>query len=182
MRHFSGHTFLPRIDDSRACARLLIVAVLCALMAGAVQARGFRTMVSFSAADDSTTPADAQPLAPGSEIPRSVAVESLTRIVAQWNTPAMQAALSERFFDAAKFGDNLAENLPRDATLRIQAIRGVQTLSQRTEQDSVTGAVNNVSIVSVTAQTQLEFSSTSQGFVRRSGVNEFILEITEAIP
>lgn len=164
-----------------------VVAALCAFFASGVDARGFRAFSPLSPLlpngnSDNAAVVAANPGSVTTEIPRAEVAKALSQVIAQWNTPAMQASLSERFFDAEKFGDTVSENLPRDAVLRIQAIRGVQTLSQQTQQDPLTGAVRDVSIVSVTAQTQLEFNSPTLGFVRRPGVNEFILEISQTVP
>ena len=72
--------------------------------------------------------------------------------------------------------------VPRDAKLRIQSVQGIQTLQQYIKPGSGTSRGELVSIVSATVRTQLEFNSSTAGFVSRTGTNEFLLEITTAAP
>lgn len=157
----------------------LVTVLLLAVLANLAEARGFRALKPLAPAATEFT---GEVNTAVEQLPRNVATQALEQVVSLWNTPDLQQALSERFFDATRLADAVAENLPRDAVLRIQAIRGVQTLSQQRRDNPDTGAPEMVSIVSVTAQTQLEFNSPTQGFVRRPGVNEFILEITQSAP
>ena len=160
-------------------ALLVLLALTFSLV---VEARGFRVFKSFTPEGDTPSTVKTTANTERAQVSRAAATDALVKVIALWNTPAMQEALSERLFDAEKFGDAVAENLPRDAVLRLQSVRGVQTLSRQQRQDPVSGVVENVQIVSVTAQTQLEFNSPTLGFVRRLGVNEFILEIAQTAP
>ena len=158
---------------------LVTALLLSAALANLAEARGFRALKPLA---PTATETAGEANTAMEQLPRDVASRALEQVVSLWNTPDLQEALSERFFDASRLTDAVTENLPRDAVLRIQAIRGVQTLSQQRRDNPDTGAPEVVSIVSVTAQTQLEFNSPTQGFVRRPGVNEFILEITQPAP
>lgn len=155
---------------------LLMVAACSALgLTLQTEARGFRGYQPLGGESYGELAAQT----PVNQVSRSTASAALAKVIARWNTPEMQKTLSDRYFDPNKFSDTVTENLPRDAILRIQSIRGVQTLSEQQTMDPNTGELRNTRIVSVTAQTQLEFNSPTLGFVRRPGVNEFILEISD---
>lgn len=158
---------------------LITALLLSTVLASLTEARGFRALKPLA---PTATEFTGETNTAVEQLSRNVASQALEQVVSLWNTPDLQKALSERFFDASRLTDAVSENLPRDAVLRIQAIRDVQTLSQQQRNNPDTGAPEMVSIVSVTALTQLEFSSPTQGFVRRPGVNEFILEITQPAP
>ena len=96
----------------------------------------------------------------------------------QWNGQDMSSTLSEAFYDKSRLLDGVDTIVPRDASLRVQSVQGVQTLQQYI-QPNEGGISEHVSVVSATVQTQLEFNGPN-GFVRRQGTNEFILEVTVA--
>jgi hypothetical protein len=103
---------------------------------------------------------------------------AVRELLQSWNTAGLANKLAQQFTDSQRLLDTLHVQAPRDASLRLQSIQGVQTISQYLLQDSTTGGQNRVSIVSVTIRTQLEFNSPTAGFVRRAGLNEYILRIT----
>ena len=93
----------------------------------------------------------------------------------------MAETLSEQFYDKSRLLDVVQTGVPRDATLKIQSIQGIQTYQQYIVPSSDGGRGEMVSIVSVTVRTQVEFNSPT-GFTRLPGINEFILEVTQAAP
>jgi hypothetical protein len=112
---------------------------------------------------------------------RSEIESRLEKIIEQWNNPGMAATLAEEFYDRTRLLDAVNTDIPRDAKLRILSIQSVRTLRQYQVPAMNGEAEINVSIVSATARTQLEFNSPT-GFVRLPGTNEFILRITKPAP
>ncbi|RME32891.1 MAG: hypothetical protein D6786_09245 [Gammaproteobacteria bacterium] len=150
-----------------------VLAITAMVLAGNLQARQFRQLAPIATPRQAATlPEGAVPVATVRAVPRN-RVETLLRgVLAKWNTGQMAQTLSPEFFDRTRLLDAVDGLAPRDATLRLLSLQGVQTLQQY-ELDG-----KQVSIVSATARTQLEFNSPASGFVRRQGVNEFILKIT----
>ena len=106
-------------------------------------------------------------------------IEPLLRdVVSKWNTSEMANTISDDFYDKNRLMDVMDNGVPRNATLRIQSIQGVQTLNQYTMQNPESGLNEMISIVSATARTQLEYDNSTGTFVNFVGTNEFILKVT----
>jgi len=100
------------------------------------------------------------------------------RVIESWNQGGLDEQLARGFYDRTRLLDAVDTVAPRNATLRLQSVQGVQTFAQYIEPDpQAPGSERLVSKVSVTARTQLEFVAPDGGFVRRPGVNEFLLSI-----
>ncbi len=148
------------------------------------EARQFRLLTpiasptepSANAPEGSIPVEDVQPLERGE-------VESMVRdVIEQWNTPGMADTLSEKFYDKSRLMDVVNDKVPRDAKLRIQSIQGIQTLQQYITPGAGNERGDLISIVSATVRTQLEYNSPTDGFISRTGTNEFLLEVTSAAP
>ncbi len=152
---------------------LLAMAGLLVLSSGS-PARQFRQLAPI--ATPTTTaralPEGAKPVANPRPLPRARVERLLRGVLAKWNGAGMTQTLAPEFYDRSRLLDTVDRLAPRDATLRLLSLQGVQTLQQYQQGD------RRVSIVSATARTQLEFNDPTLGFVRRQGVNEFILRIT----
>lgn len=109
-------------------------------------------------------------------VDRNLVTRAVEQVVQQWNSRDLEPVLSEQFFDRERLKQSMDTVVPRDATLRIQTVRDIQTLRQYVEEGEFGGLGNIVSVVSATVETQVEYN-TGGGFVRLPGTNEFIMEI-----
>ena len=150
---------------------------------GSLQARQFRQMTPIAGlqlqADSANLPANARPVTRLQPVARADVEPMVRQVVEGWNSADMGAMLAESFYDKSRLLDVMDTLVPRDASLTIQSIQGIQTLQQYKVPDAGGGRGNLVSIVSATVRTQLEFNGPA-GFVRLPGTNEFILKITTA--
>jgi len=106
-------------------------------------------------------------------------VESAVRdILASWGSTGLADKLADSFYDSQRLVDAVAGQAPRDASLRVLAIEGIQTLSQQ-EITGANGEAQLRSVVSAMVRTQLEFNDSKLGFQRREGTNELLLEVIE---
>jgi len=154
----------------------LVLLATAMVLAGNAPARQFRQVAPIARPRQAAPfPAGAVPVARPRAVPRNKVETLLRGVLAKWNTGQMAQTLSPQFFDHTRLLDAVDGLAPRDATLRLLSLQGVQTLQQY-ELDG-----KRVSIVSATARTQLEFNNPASGFVRRQGVNEFILRITTPV-
>jgi len=87
--------------------------------------------------------------------------------------------LDENFYDASRLSDAMEEKVPKDAELRLMSVQGTQTLEQYRRIEN--GQTIISSVVSVTANTQMEFHDPERGFRRLEGQNEYIIRIDEAV-
>ena len=144
-----------------------------------VQSRQFRHVVPIAtpAKTQSALPDGARAVENPQQLGRSKVKAAVDQVLSKWNTGEMEETLSDQFFDRTRLTDVVDNVVPRDATLRVQSVQGVQTLQQYVmpgdEGDS------RVSIVSATVRTQLEYNDPESGYVAVPGVNEFILKVTE---
>ncbi len=161
---------------------LLLTTCLALWPADVPLARQFRYLAPIAApAASPTLPPGVKPIANVTPIPRAQVETALTKVISAWNSQQLADKLGENFYDKSRLLDALDSKAPRDATLRLQSVQGVQTLQQFTRPDPAhAGAEQLVSRVSVTARTQVEFTATDGTFTRRAGVNEFILRITQS--
>ena len=106
--------------------------------------------------------------------------DAVGRITAAWNTADLERHLGEGFFGRTRLADTLREVVPRDARLRVLAVRNVQTLAQYVETARADARATRVSTVRATVVTQLEFNDPREGFVRsRRAAQEYLLVIAD---
>jgi hypothetical protein len=158
-----------------------LILLLHLIVSGSVDSRQFRQIIPIAGPQrvDAVLPDGAVQLATPTPVPREQVQQAIEQVVSNWNTNDLEQVLGEEFFDKSRLTDAINVQVPRDATLRVQAIQGVQTLQQYQLPESAESPGATVSIVSATVRTQLEFNDPQAGFVRRPGVNEFILKITQ---
>ncbi len=92
--------------------------------------------------------------------------------------------LSEDFYNKDKLVDAMTYKVPVDAKARILSIKNTRVLEQyakpSTKKD---GRIEVNSIVSVTADTQIEFNDVNSGLRKLDGENEYIIRIKgELVP
>ncbi|MEX2482573.1 MAG: hypothetical protein WD928_17075 [Gammaproteobacteria bacterium] len=157
-------------------ALIVVLGIGAVLDADARQFRGRRPIATPEAVA-ARLPDGAQPVIPIVPLTREQVHPALERLIDAWNSGRLAPHLDTAFYDRTRLTDALDTLAPRNARLYLQAVEGVQTLQQYVEDDPARPAARRlISRVSVTARTQIEFEG-DVGFVRRSGINEFLLRI-----
>lgn len=161
---------------------VLLATVLAALSGTPATARQFRAVRPIATPGaEATVPPGARPVPRMQALTREQVEPLARRVVAAWNTPKMAQTLAESFYDRSRLLDTVDGVVPREATLRLQAVQGVQTLQQYLRPSADGDGEEQVSIVSATVRAQLEFNAPG-GFRRVSGTTELLLEVTEPAP
>lgn len=106
--------------------------------------------------------------------------DAIAELVAAWNSSNLARLLSDQFIDGQRLLDTIFEVVPRDAKLRILAVRSVRTLSQARRAEGQEGTAV-VSIVSAIVRAQIEFNDPTRGFQRLDSNLNLILEITQIV-
>ena len=175
---------LYKIFRFNLISQIVIAVCILLLVHTSLKARQFRTItpISSPASLERSLTEGAVPVEQPRPVARKDVEPMLQQVIEKWNTLQMADTLSEEFYDKSRLMDVMDTGVPRDAKLRLQSIQGIQTLQQYMLPDPDGGRGDQVSIVSATARTQLEFNTSTSAFVSLPGVNEFILEITTAAP
>jgi len=173
--------FLNKRIASHNVTRLLVVILFIGLTS-TVQAGKFRVVIPITSPQSpaATIPENAIPVVKVYPVPRSLVEQRLREILKKWNTPHMAETLAAEFYDRSRLLDAVDSVVPRDATLRIQSLQGIQTLQQYRLPAANNGAGKEVSIVSATVRTQLEFNGPAS-IELLPGTNEFILKFTRPV-
>ena len=167
------------LDQVRSASRLFLTVLFFSALCANTHARQFRQVIPIATPDKSATslPEGALAVENPRELGREEVKAAVSEVLSKWNTGNLSEVLSESFFDRTRLTDAVDNIAPRDATLSIQSVQGIQTLQQfimpGDDGDSL------VSIVSATVRTQLEYNDPESGFVRLPGVNEFVLKVTQ---
>jgi hypothetical protein len=150
----------------------LLAVALAAPAAQAEQFRNFNTIRTPAALPPGTVPVEqVEPIDP------SLIEQAVRDLMAAWNSGGLERMLSNDFFNKSRLLDAIAEDVPRNATIRILGIQAVQTLSQL-ERPEGPGTTIVISTVSATVRTQVEFEDPSTGFNRLEGLADYIFDIT----
>ncbi len=149
------------------------------LVGDRVEARQFRQVVPIATPHKlkSTLPDGAKAIENPRQLGRAEVTSAVNQVLSKWNTGELDQTLSDQFFDRTRLTDAVDNVVPRDATLRLQSVQGIQTLQQYIMPGDA--GDSRVSIVSATVRTQLEYNDPESGYVAVPGVNEFILKVTE---
>jgi len=110
-------------------------------------------------------------------ISRKLAEKAVNKLIAAWNGKNLDKVLGEEFYDKSRLNNAMSSKVPRDAQLSLLAVQDMQTLQQSVT-DSPKGKML-VSMVSITAKTQLTFNDPTNGYQRREGTNEYIMRIKQ---
>lgn len=176
MRSSRAEHVKRRASSTVIVALIAVLGVGAALNADARQFRGRRPIATPEAAS-ARLPDGAQPVSPVVPLSRAQVRPALERLIEAWNSGRLAPHLAAAFYDRSRLTDALDTLAPRNARLYLQAVEGVQTLQQYIEDDIARPSARRlISRVVVTARTQIEFEGDA-GFVRRSGINEFLLRI-----
>lgn len=165
------------------CISILLLLLILSSQNNA-HARQFRLIKPIATADqsDSSLPAGAESVEQIQGFKRSE-IEPLVRdVISKWNTSDMSSILSDEFYDKSRLLDVMDTGVPRDATITIQSVQGIQTLGQYIVPGSGGERGEIVSTVSATVRTQIEYNNSSGNLVKTNGVNELLLEVRTAAP
>ncbi len=102
---------------------------------------------------------------------------AVRKLLAAWNTPGFAEQLGVSFYDRARLLDAMDDKAPRDAVLRIIAIRGIHTVAQYRQPGEEGESL--VSIVTAVVETQIEYNDPATGLQRHPGVNELTFRVTQ---
>lgn len=150
----------------------LILATLVALPCGA-HASEFREINRINRAG--ALPDGAKGVAAPIPVSREEIRRDIEKILASWNTPAMEGLLSEKFHNKDRLLDTVSTFAGRDARLRLLSLQNINTLQQYQEGGQL------VSRVSVIARTQIEYTTPTAGARTADGTVEYILKIRQPL-
>lgn len=112
-----------------------------------------------------------------------LAREAIQRLIQSWNQGDAARHLASGFVDRERFITSWDGQVPRDASVRLLAVEGVQPLDQDNRLEGTPPTRLHVQTrVSVRATTQVEFNDPKMGFQRREGRNEYIFLIKQRVP
>lgn len=158
--------------------RIFPLVIFCSLCIGAASAqdiRGFRAIATPEARPAGTVPVETPQV-----IDARAAKAAAEDVLAAWSDGQLDDVLAPDFQDRQRLLDSMVEDVPQDAEIRLLGIRGVQTV-QQFQGTGASGRTEITSIVSLTADTQIEFNDPARGFRQLRGQNEFFLRITEEL-
>lgn len=158
----------------KAAACALLAALAAGLPAQAQEGRAFNPIARPAAAPP--LPSGAVRVSPPRPISRERIESAVAAIASAWNERRVGGVLSPGFPRGQELADAMQTRVPRDAALRVMAVQGWQVHDQY-----VLGA-NLVSKVTITLRTQVELNDPAAGFQARSGVNEYLVTITDPRP
>ncbi len=167
--------FLTKYMGSQALRSALMVVALMSLMTATVDAREFRRTAPIIT--PTSAPPGLNPVDKIQPVDRRVIEDAIQKLMDAWNTGGLENLLSDNFFDKARLLDAIAEDVPRDARIRILAVEGVQTLQQFVGPEDGDGFLL-ISVVTAIVRTQVEFDDPVLGFRRLEGRGEYVFEIT----
>lgn len=172
------------LDKLFYISKIILLLSLMLASGSSLRARQFRQLVPIATPEvpAANLPEGAVPVDRVMQLDRDQVEPLLRQVLEKWNAPGMTETLAKEFFDSSRLMDAMGVIVPRDATLRLQSVQGIQTLQQYIMPNPDEGRDEMISIVSATARTQVEFNQPGAGFVRLPGVNEFILKVTSAAP
>lgn len=144
----------------------------------ATEARQFRTVKKIVTPLSKRLPLPEGAVAAASvkAVPRKSIEKQMSRLLDKWNSPVMRDTLAKEFYDRTRLLDSVDTTVPKDAKLRLVGVQGSQTLQQYYIPASEQQKEKEVSIVSATVRTQLEYNG-KDGFVGLPGTNEYILKV-----
>jgi len=148
------------------------------IVSGFAEAREFRSInrIKTPVINHITVPEGAVVTQTHKPVPRRIIEREVESVISKWNTKDMDETLAKEFYDRTRLLDTVDVEIPRDARLRILAIKSSRTLLEY-HMTGKGGQVDEVvSHVSAVVDTQLEFSD-RDGYQRLPGSNEFLIKV-----
>jgi hypothetical protein len=147
-----------------------LLVVLCSVASG-VAAREFRAIEPI--ATPTALPADAIPLSTPRPIPRAEVERAVYAVADAWNSGALDPLLGDDFASKSRLLDTIADVVPRDANLKVLAVRAVSVLRQYRQADRI------VSTVSAVVHSEITFNDPVSGYRRLEGSGEWYFRVEE---
>jgi len=161
------------------CQSLALLALV-SNVANAGQLRTFNPIRGPVAQPSYSAPTeDAERVENPQPVARQQVEQGMKSLLDNWNQGDSEALLDAQFYDRTRLSDSIQEDVPRDASLRLLGVQGSQVLEQYRYQED--GNTLLSSVVSVTANTQMEFNDPESGFRRLNGQNEYIIRIDQLV-
>ncbi len=165
---------------------IVIIPVLATFAAVNVQARSFRGAVVIQSpralpqiGDARPQPADAALAGQLPAFDAGLVRNAVTELAQAWNTGRLSDHLDEGFYNRGRLLDTIASDIPKNAVLRVIAIRNVNVLNSSVSRDRKTQKVERASSVTAIVETQVEFNHPVNGFQRLPGTLELTLKVVE---
>lgn len=168
----------PRTGRRCAIAALVCIAIAASLAGATAHARSFRNINPI--ATPGKQPPGTERVAHPQPVDPALVRQAIDQIAAAWNTGALGPLLDETFVNRQRLLDTLQNVAPREARIRVLAVRSVATLDQFLAPEEK-GGDKRISTVSAVVETQIEFNDPRTGFQRLTGTNEFILRVVEPL-
>jgi hypothetical protein len=150
-----------------ACCLLVF---LCSLVSSTT-AREFRAFEPI--ATPAALPADAVPLTRPRPIPRTEVERAVHAVADAWNSGTLDPLLGDDFASKSRLLDTIADVVPRDANLKVLAVRAVSVLTQYRRADRI------VSTVSAIVHSEITFNDPVSGYRRLEGGGEWYFRVEE---
>jgi hypothetical protein len=146
--------------------------LLCFAMAS-TSAREFRAIDPI--ATPAALPAEAVPLPRPRPIPRSEVERAVHAVADAWNSGALDPLLGDDFASKSRLLDTIADVVPRDARLKVLAVRAVSVISQYHQADRI------VSTVSAVVHSEIAFNDPVTGYKRLEGTGDWYFAVEEPL-
>lgn len=154
-------------------------ALLMTGVANAGQMRGFKPIATPEQTLQDL-PEGSQVVNTVEEVPANEIADTARDLAKAWNGPGLGNMISDDKFDKDRFTRSMVTEVPRDARLELESVRGVRTLNQAIVPDG-NGGFNRVSTVTATLSTRLITNDAQAGFVNAPGVNEVRFQVVEPL-
>jgi len=156
---------------------ILLSLVLILVMAVWVRCQEFRRINPIPT--PVAVPEGARPVSKVEEVDPQKAISCVHKVFSSWNKGEIERHLASDFYDKTRFLDAMRDpsKVPADAKARILSVGAVQTLNQY--ERALPNGKEKISIISVTATSQIEFNDPQKGFRRLEGTNEYIFRVIE---
>lgn len=160
--------------------QLYLAMLIGAFCIGTASARDFRSMTKIPVAPKGSLMGDQLPRQQFKPLDRGLIEQHIRKILAHWNQADFDQYLAKGFQDKDKLIYTITQSVPRDARLRLLAVKGLSTLSQRRIAGKGKASQRLQSTVVATVDLQLEFNDPFQGQIRLPHSSQFYLQVTES--
>lgn len=167
---------MNKASSCLSACRVLVLVFCFFLPATAQEMRTFTPIRSRTA--QSSLPEGVREIQPAQPLPAGTLAQTLEALSESWNTPEFMKFVSEKFYGAARLGDNMNTSTAKDARLQIVGVRNPAILQQVVKEDAEGGRLR-VSTISVIVESLTEYNDPRHGFISAPGTNELVMDIIE---
>ena len=154
---------------------LLLVCLVINIKSMAGQMRSFDPIPKAK-----TLPEGAEAVSDIEQVDEDAVTDTVDQLANGWNNENIDDLLSDDFQEKSRLNDALLTNVPADAQMQIDSVRGVSTL-QQTIMTTADGQRQRISTVTATVATRLQIQDPTSGFVSVPGTNEIVFEVVEIL-